>query len=76
VLPGPNDAAEKIVENGVPIEHDPQAAMALSKQTSHDGTNRGLKSYVQVENAENMNSLTVFFAGGFNMIGCLWNVIF
>lgn len=75
-ITAPNDTAEKIMGNVDPNEHDPQAALALAKSGSNQGTVWGNKSYISQETAEQANAATVFFAGAINMLGCMWNVVF
>jgi hypothetical protein len=65
---GPNDAAERMLENSVPIEHDP-AATALVYQS----TSRGNNPVVSPETIEGANAATVIFAGFVNWFGCMAN---
>ncbi len=64
----PNDTAEEILGNSVPIEHDPAANGLVYQSTS-----RGNNPTVSPETVEGANAFTVFFAGAVNFLGCLWN---
>jgi hypothetical protein len=64
----PNDSAEKILGNSVPIEHNPAATGLVYQDTS-----RGNNPTVSPETPEAANAFAVFFAGAMNMLGCLAN---
>ncbi len=64
----PNDTAEEILGNSVPIEHNPAATGLVYQSTS-----RGNNPTVSPETVEEANAFTVFFAGVLNMFGCLAN---
>jgi RHS repeat-associated protein len=64
----PNDTAEEILGNSVPIEHNPAATGLVYQSTS-----RGNNPTVSPETVEGANAFTVLFAGAVNMLGCLWN---
>ena len=64
----PNDTAEEILGNSVPIEHNPAATGLVYQSTS-----RGNNPTVSPETVEGANAFAVFFAGYMNMLGCLWN---
>ena len=74
-MTGPNDAADKLLASSAPIEHDPQAGMALVK-SSYQDTSRGNNPSITAETVEQAGSVTVFFAGFFNWIGCMANAVF
>jgi hypothetical protein len=64
----PNDTAEAIFGNSVPIEHNPAATGLVYQSTS-----RGNNPTVSPETVEDANAFAVFFAGALNMAGCLFN---
>jgi RHS repeat-associated protein len=67
---GPNDAVERMNENNAPAEHDPNAAGAT---VVYQNGNRGNYVANSPEVGEQMNALTVFFAGIINALGCVLN---